>query len=375
MSTLRNLLDSSEDPSRTGYLIGCFITQSLSEEEREELEQWIHASDRNMRVFEELTDPARVDEMLQWIATSKTEGRLKLVKQRIKFTKERKVNWWGMAAAAMIVSVISITAFYFLRRDKGQDQPIAAMNVSQDLQPGEQYAELHLPDGRKVNLEGVRDTAFDGIRIKDGAIVYEASPEIAMHEVVVPKKGFYTLVLPDGTKVQLNNASSITYPSRFEGATREVKITGESYFDVAKDKAHPFIVHSGDTKVQAVGTAFNVNGFDGSITLVEGKVKVNDNVFLNPGQSYANGEVTTTDVATATAWTRNEFKFRNVTLNDIAPLLERWYDCQVIFKDAVPDHFCGVIARTVPVSKVMELLQGAGNFNYVINDHVITITN
>ncbi|MEI9945858.1 MAG: FecR domain-containing protein [Chitinophagaceae bacterium] len=373
MDPLDTRFEKLENATRTGYLIGCFIAGTLSIEEREELDAWIRESETNMELFEDMTEDAMVDRFMQWLATRDTESKLQATKQRLKFKKKAIVlKWWHYAAAACIILFIGL--FVFRTQDDKIEKSTIAETKAEDIQPGSSMAELRLPGGKVIKLDGLKDSIVGGIKINDGQIVYDNNaPDTKLHEVIIPRKGFYELVLPDSTKVYLNNESSIIYPASFRGDTREVTVTGETFFEVAKDPSKPFIVSIADTKVQAIGTAFNINGFDKAVTLIEGVVRINDAITMNAGQQFREGKITKADIDPVIAWTKGQFRFRNMTMKDIAAKLERWYDCRIIFEDTIGYHLNGTIDRSVPVSRVLQLLQPTGHFQFTINDKVITI--
>lgn len=378
MDSLNKRFETLENSRRIGYLIGGFITRTLTIEEQEELDAWVVADEANMQLFEDMTDDKMVDEFLRWLATRDTEGKLVEMKKRLKFKRKGKViQWWHYAAAACLIGIIGFAIYYLSPQDEGK--PAIVQQEQQDISPGSSYAELKLPSGKVIKLDGIADTVINNIHIYNGAIVYgENAADTLMHEIHIPRKGSYQLVLPDGTKVWLNAESSIRYPGAFAKDTRRVSVTGETFFEVAKDPLKPFIVSMDDINVQAVGTAFNVNGFDKRVTLTEGIIKVdkeNNTVLLKPGQQIETTEwkVNAVDVLPVIAWTKNEFKFKNATIEEVMRPIERWYDARVVYENKIGYHFNGTIERNVPVSKVLELLEETGNVHFTISGETITV--
>ena len=379
MESLDQRFEKLDNASRTGYLIAGFITRTLTLEEEEELDQWILQREENMQLFEDMTDDSKVEEFMRWIARRNTEARLAATKSRLKFgARSISVRWWHYAAAACVLALagIFLVTRYGENRREPVSQPLAQVA---DIEPGAAAAILRLPGGRVIRLDSISDTTVNNIHIENAGITYgSGSPDdTAMHEIIIPRKGFYKVQLPDGTDVWLNNESSIRYPGRFSGGTREVFVTGETYFEVAKDASRPFIVHAGNTRIRAVGTAFNVNGFDQMVTLTEGIVEVHEGEMmkrLKPGeQLLPGGKVREVDVSPVIAWKENKFKFKNTPLRDIMPMLERWYDCTVYYEASIDNHFNGTIDRSVPVSRVLQLLEGTGQVHFIIDKNVITV--
>lgn len=197
-----------------------------------------------------------------------------------------------------------------------------------------------------------------------------------------PRGGEYRLQLPDGSKVWLNAASSITYPNIFTGDTRSVEITGEAYFEVAKDAARPFKVQAGNMKVEVLGTHFNINAYPGEpvikTTLLEGAVRIQDAV-LKPGQQAslaATGQFRVEDdveTEEVMAWKNGFFQFNDADMPTVMRQLENWYDITVAYEGRVPKRsFGGAIQRSLPLSKVLDILE-ENNVRFKIEGRNITV--
>ncbi len=190
--------------------------------------------------------------------------------------------------------------------------------------------------------------------------------------------------MPDGSKVWLNSESSIQYPTAFVGKERKVIVTGETFFEVAKNKDKPFIAVGGDMQVEALGTQFNINVYNNepfrSATLVEGSVLVtqgkNENI-LKPGQqaqiSHGDFSVVNTDAMDVIAWKNDMFKFTNTPIDAIMRQVERWYDAETVYQDKVDFHFNGTIERSVPVSKLLHYIEATGQVHFKIEDKKIIV--
>ncbi len=166
-----------------------------------------------------------------------------------------------------------------------------------------------------------------------------------------------------------------------------MELTGEAYFEVAKDKAHPFIVVTSRMQVQAVGTAFDVNSYRNAdsttiTTLAEGKIKVTSQhktVLVNPGQQVKTNLTTTAvsegDVETATAWKNGLFIFNATPLQEVLVQLSRWYDVQVVYDRHFdqPKFFTGEIKRNVPVSKLLQMMEMTGIARFGIKNNTVTV--
>jgi len=387
MKTLVPYQEELERKFRIAYLIGHFIQEDISEEEEAELENWILESDHNMQIFEDLTDEVAVDGFMKWYSERDTERSLEEVKQRLQFSKPSKVvSIWKYAAAASIVILLGVGG-YFLAFQEKEQSPVSRVNKTADISPGQYAATLTLANGKQIILTNVRDTVINQeVRIENGVAVYtntDNTPEY--NEIKIPCKGFYKLVLPDGSKAWVNSSSSIRYPTRFTGNERRISITGEAYFEVAKDATHPFIVSVNGIDVTAVGTAFNINAYanenDLRVTLTEGKIKVSNQSrteLLGPGRQISinadQWSISTVDTSPIVAWTKNQFKFKNTTIDEAMRMVERWYDAKIVYQDKVTDHFTGTINRNVPASHLLKLLEETGQVHFQIKDDTIIVS-
>jgi ferric-dicitrate binding protein FerR (iron transport regulator) len=196
------------------------------------------------------------------------------------------------------------------------------------------------------------------------------------HTLVIPKGGQYQLILPDGTGVWLNAGSSIRFPTAFNGALRRVEVTGEVYFEVARQVERPFRVTVGGMEVDVLGTAFNVSAYAGekvSTTLIGGSVALRQRgykVQLRPGEmGYFDGVLLQrerADTLSVMAWRRGVFRFRKAPMLQVAGELERWYNISFEFDQNYnpTKQFNGEISRGIPLSKVLAMLEktGIGHF-------------
>jgi ferric-dicitrate binding protein FerR (iron transport regulator) len=208
-----------------------------------------------------------------------------------------------------------------------------------------------------------------------------------MNTLTTPRGGQYEVMLPDGTKVWLNSASSLTYPVTFAGKERRVELTGEAYFEVAKNTSSPFFVKTSGQTVKVLGTHFNINSYEDEkcvkTTLLEGSVVITSDgnkqaVNLKPGQQSVNKAasfdvINEADIDEAVAWKNGKFLFRNTDLQTVMRQLSRWYDVDVEYQGTIAErHYRGRISRNVPVSQVFEILKTSG-INFIINGRTIIV--
>ena len=300
------------------------------------------------------------------------------------------VRRWAWAAAILLLIAGAGTVTYL--RIHSRPAPALASNQPPTvIAPGGNKAILTLANGTTITLDSTANGAIaqqgysSVIKSAGGQIIYRpagATPDNTplMNTLRTPRGGQYRLTLPDGTKVWLNAASAITYPTAFTGAQRKVTITGEAYFEVTPDPAHPFIATVDDRyTVQVLGTSFNVDGYMDAgtmnTTLLQGSVRVmadlglgprnNPNDLLKPGQQLRVGNKTATlipaaDIDKVMAWKNGFFDFDDLTLKEAMHQIERWYDVEVIYEKDIPDiRFEGGISRNIQLADLLKVLARA----------------
>ncbi|MBO9730352.1 MAG: FecR domain-containing protein [Chitinophaga sp.] len=289
-------------------------------------------------------------------------------------TPVKRMYYWRWAAAAIVLLVLA-GGIYRLTEQPKRTPPTVAHSGA--IAPGKQGAVLMLADGSTVLLDSMKNgvvasQAGTNVVLNNGQVVYDANTAsttaIAYNTISTPRGRQFSVVLPDGTKVWLNAASSLRYPVAFSGNTREVRITGEAYFEVAADAAKPFSVHFHEKGVvEVLGTAFNVNAYTDEpiikTTLLQGSIRVNKQQVLQPGEQAnidKNGSITVDNNAeteNAIAWKKGLFMMSSTDLPALFRQISRWYDIEVDMKGELPKRsFGGTIDRDVNLSDVIEAL-------------------
>ncbi|WP_127125935.1 FecR family protein [Pseudoflavitalea rhizosphaerae] len=355
--------------------------QPLTPAEEQLLNKWLAASPDNPKAFDEILDENWVRNNLKEWTHSNAEQIWQRSREQAGVvsinSKRRPIAGWVRYAAAVLL--IAGGAWFLWEQSETNKQTStgsAQQTITQDIAPGTQIATLTLSDGSTILL----DSAAKGVLAKQGnaeirkdaagQISYtesnqrnKSSENIRYNTMSTPKGGQYQLVLPDGTKVYLNAASSITYPVAFVTGTRTVTLTGEAYFEVAADARLPFIVETVTDKITVLGTRFNINAYADEkaikSTLVEGSIKVNDRV-LKPGEAYSNGKVFATDTDQDIAWKNGIFDFNNISVQDAMRQLSRWYNIKVVYDEPVDETFLGKIGRNLTLNQVLKIMDGAG---------------
>jgi len=311
----------------------------------------------------------------------------------------RKINWrrWSAAAAVVILLATAIT-FFVNRFYNGHEHTLAADRFKNDVAPGTNKAILTLGNGQKIVLDSAAtgELARQGqvkiIKVDSGALRY-LSPAASNAETIsyntlsAPRGGQYQLTLPDGSRVWLNAASSIHYPTAFTGDERRVEITGEVYFEVAKNPSKPFRVAFRGGETEVLGTHFNINAYDDEpeikTTLLEGSIRVDskgkEGLVIKPGEQaiLADNKIkllTDVDMDKVMAWKQGRFVFSGDDLRYIMRQIGRWYNVEVSYEGIVPDmHFSGIVNRSNKVSAVLTMLESTGNIRFRIEGNKIIV--
>jgi len=385
-----------------GKLIAKHVRDELTLEEKKELEQWLQSDARNQKLFRKLTNEASINPELEiFSATDKDRAWQNITKKtgykKVESKRPLTKRWQAYAAAVIILMALGITLSKYHVR---QEQQVLAHQQQKDLLPGSNKAILTLADGSKIALDDAKRgkiASQKNVIINKnakGELIYENAKNeapvetVAMNTLTTPRGGQYEVVLPDGTRVWLNAASSLKYPVAFVGNERRVELSGEAYFEVSKDAHKPFFVKTASQTIAVLGTHFNINSYADEAatktTLLEGSVMVTGNnnqlmVKLKPGQQSVNTinniEVKAdADVDEAVAWKNGKFLFRDTDLHTIMRQLSRWYDVDVEYQgNVVQKHYRGRISRNVPVSEIFQILKTSG-INFTINGRKIIVT-
>jgi len=300
----------------------------------------------------------------------------------------KKLNWFRYAAGAAAAVLLLSVSVYFFKFQSENTHDLTA-KIDQHIKPGGNKAVLTLANGRQIVLndattgEIAKQSGISITKTADGQIVYtilngntgsESTDDgsILKNTITTPKGGQYKVILPDGTEVLLNSASSLVYPTAFRGSERLVELYGEAYFEVTKNKSMPFRVKSDLQTVEVLGTHFNVNAYDDETaiktTLLEGVVKVgsaNQSITIAPGQQAllsksGSGVLVkrTINADQEIAWKDGKFSFDNDDIKTVMRSIARWYDVDVTYRGNVDDiSFSGEIFRTAKLSEVIKILE------------------
>lgn len=328
---------------------------------------------------------------------SELDSELMLTIRKKPITRVLRI-WLPIAASLLIV--LGIGLLFMTRHTQG---PSAANKYASDVAPGKKSATLVLSDGREILLNNAHSGALaneSGVEITKsgtGELIYEhqgdSSQKVKYNTLKTSIGETYAVTLPDGSRVWLNASSEIRYPSSFAGLKkRSVELKGEGYFEVSKDKRHPFTVKTSGQLVEVLGTHFDINSYPEEkstlTTLLEGSVKVSGGgssksddqaVTLRPGQqSRATGtviavaEVPVDDIV---AWKNGYFMFNSETLENAMTKVTRWYSVNVVYEDpqVKKEVFFGTISKYENISSVLNMFEGTGVVEFSIKGNTVTV--
>jgi len=309
----------------------------------------------------------------------------------------RRLRW----ASLLALVVVLVAGLSYLRWQRPA-APVAARRPAAPaaparLAPGRNQALLTLADGRTVLLDQahqgllaqqgasqVQKTAAGQLRYATGAPA--AGQPLLYNTVATPRGGQYQLTLPDGSQVWLNAASSLRFPVAFSGDERRVELTGEAYFEVAKDAAHPFKVAARGAEVVVLGTHFDVNAYADepalAATLLEGAVRLRQGAqqaTLRPGQQArprpdGTIQVREVDAQHAVAWKNGYFVFNDEPIEAIMRQVARWYDVDVQYQGTLTNKdFNGKISRYKDATAVLRMLELTGAVHFTTQGRRITV--
>ena len=288
----------------------------------------------------------------------------------------RKLYLRRALAAAVIAGALFLGGYWLFVRETGttSSKPAIVQNTSIKA-PATDKAILQLEDGTGYALDSVLQQQPQRLgqfaKNEDGALVYSGNTQQkGMHRITNPRGSkVVQLQLGDGTRIWMNAESMVRYPIAFDGDRRQVEVTGEVYFEVAKDANRPFIVTSNGVRTEVLGTHFNVNSYANEgpvkITLLEGAVKLsaeNSSLLLQPGeQGVADGQLQKHVVKNpdaVIAWKNGFFSFSHQSMAELVNELSRWYDIKIEYDAALAEkHFGGGIERGADLGQVMQILK------------------
>jgi transmembrane sensor len=324
---------------------------------------------------------------------------------------KRSSRWWVAAASILLLTGAGSTFFYLRNGPAATHANAAGQTLSADVAPGRNGAVLTLSNGSNIVLDsaGNGQIATQGasqVLIQNGAVVYTSpavtpspigspavtsspitSPAVLYNTMSTPRGRQIRIILPDGSKVWLNAASAIHYPTAFNGNERAVELSGEAYFEIAKDESKPFVVSAAGMRVQVLGTEFNLMAYSDeakiNTTLVSGAVRIHtatNSLVLRPDEQAslsANANrltVSKPNMKEVLAWKEGRFRFDGANITTIMRQIARWYDVDIEYSGEAPSNeFNGSISRAEYVMKILGALERTGNVHFSLEGRKIIV--
>jgi len=311
--------------------------------------------------------------------------------------KPMKVKLWPRIGIAAVVALALFGTLFFTINPTSSTKD--RYEIAADVKPGVQGATLTLGNGRQIRIskstagELAKEAGISIVKTKDGKLAYQvsgaSSASIQTNTLSTSKGEIFEVNLPDGSIVTLNAASSLTFNANMlHDQNRKVKLSGEAFFAVAKDKKHPFIVETGKQQIEVLGTQFNVNSYGDepatTTTLIEGSVKLqtpqNRSIHLIPGQQAQlkddDFRITSVDPEEAIAWKNGTFLFSGQDLESVMKQISRWYNVEVVFEDeSIKNEVLrGSVSRFEDISQLLEVIEKAGSVKFKVKGRRITAT-
>lgn len=387
-------------PENILVLIEKYQSGTITADEQIRLNEWYHSFNDDETEFTE-------SETEQQLAERIKNRLLETIRHEHAAIPFRR-KWQIPAAAATVLLLLSIGA-YMMLSSKSAKKEIAKNNTPSasytgDIKPGSNKAVLVLADGSTIILDSAANGTLSeqgNIKVQkldNGLLAYSVNgkmitekDEAFFNTISTPRGGQYQVTLSDGTKVWLNAASSIRFPVIFTGLERKVEITGEAYFEVAKNKARPFKVKTNTSEIEVLGTHFNVNSYDdeafANTTLLEGSVKISvpgENSqgakFLKPGQQAGISKagrinvISGVDTEEAIAWKNGLFIFNSTDVKAVMRQISRWYDVEVEYRGNINLHFTGQLTRNADVAEVFEKIALTDEVHFKIDGKKIIVS-
>lgn len=364
-------------------LISSSLAGSITKDERQRLDAWREESEHNRELFDRICSDMTVHDKIKQYREADVQSAFDLfVLRREKKSLRRRLIRISRYAAVLVACVL-IGVLYFNRetpREEVQEQPENLLALKRNVPV------LTLSDGQEVVLynQELLLQEGNGVQIKvdsEGGMQYNPSDSVSTEAVyntlTTPSQCDFTFTLADGTRVWLNAKSSLRYPVVFTGDERVVYAEGEIYLDVVKDKEHPFFVVLNGMKVEVLGTSFNVNSYAdedyAEVTLVEGRVAAHVNnkcyeLFPNKQLRWDKEDqvvdIRTVNVNDYIAWKNGQYIFKGRTLGEVAKVLERWYDVDIVFEDESSEDeiYTGVINKEERIDVFVQRLNETSQF-------------
>lgn len=364
-------------------LINKYLVGTLSLTEQQEFELWLNQSQANRDLVDSFKDTKKIQSAMVTIDAFDANEAWKNVAPLL---EPKKVsifsapNIWKSVAAVLVIS-----AGLGMYLSTNHTTIVPTKNITANITAGKKNAAFQLANGEVLNLDNKAiEVKSSAITAKNGTLYLANTANVAGNNILTtPKAGEYKMVLPDGTNVWLNAASSLRFANSFNKNERKVYLKGEAYFEVAHNTKMPFKVNFNQTEVEVLGTHFNINTYEtaSKTTLLQGSVKISEKgtqKLLKPGEEAMvtpeGIKVTKVVAAKTIAWTEGLFLFEEENMADILDQVARWYDVEIKY-DGKPNakKYSGNIRRQADLTQVLEMLTTVSGNKFTLTDRTITV--
>lgn len=376
-------------------LILAYLRNEIDDEGRKKLDSWLNESASHEVLLARVQDEELQMEDIRKILSYDANKAWMEVTRKVARRRGKKLGIIYRIAASVVI-VLGVSLALWMSRDKkvNTNKVVEVAQVAEIL-PGRPMATLTVASGAVYQLDTLDNVALSStLAANNGKEVIftdlqgrDSLVEVQYNQIEIPRGGEYKITLSDGTRVYLNSQTILRFPETFANSDqRKVFLSGEAYFEVAKNAAKPFIVHCKDYNVKVLGTSFNVNDYedekDSKTTLASGKIEIDMNgrqTVLKPGQQAVikagRVDVKEVDVEVYTTWMHENFRFQSETVEEIMKKLARWYNIDVVYLgESVKDyHFTGYLPRYADISKVLDLLSLTTKIKFELKGKTITV--
>lgn len=376
---------------RLSHLIEQYQNGTATDEELQELDNWYNTLDYGDKGLDDwIRDERGTDSITNRMFVS--------FSKELQQAKQPRIKVVALRIAAVAASILICAGLFFLFRNANKSH-FVAQEKNYPIKPGTTTAILTLGNGSQLILNAQPNgqiSSQNGVLIKkqkNGLLTYIVSPstvaQIAYNSIETPRGGEYEVVLPDGTKVWLNAASKLTYPTRFNGKERIVKLSGEAYFEVAHNPQKPFHVLFSGQDVKVLGTHFNINAYpdeaESKTTLLQGSITLTNianhsSVLLKPGQQAASAQNSSNitlypvNLEQVISWKNGYFQFDNMNIAVVMRALSRWYDIDVKYEHAdLTETYGGTFSRNSDLKDILKNITSLGNVRFITTDRTIIV--
>ena len=376
-------------------LILAYLRNEIDNEGRKKLDSWLNESASHEVLLARVQNEELQMEDIRKILSYDAGKAWMEVTRKVARRRGRKLGMIYRVAASVVVVVGVSLALWMNRNEKANTSKVVEVAQVAEIVPGRPMATLTVASGAVYQLDTLDNVALSStLAANDGKEVIftdlqgrDSLVEVQYNKIEIPRGGEYKITLSDGTRVHLNAQTELRFPESFANSDqRVVYLSGEAYFEVAKNAAKPFIVCCRNYNVKVLGTSFNVNDYedqgDSKTTLASGKVEIDMNgrqTVLKPGQQAVikagRVNVKEVDVEVYTTWMHENFRFQSETVEEIMKKLARWYNIDVVYLgESVKNyHFTGYLPRYADISDVLDLLSLTTKIKFDLKGKTITV--